>query len=41
MRLEKEEARQGETRGYVRYVLLVSLVAVVIAMILIWYYYAA
>ncbi len=41
MRLEKEEARQGETRGYVRYVLLVSLVAVVVAMILIWYYYAA
>ncbi len=40
MRLEKEEARQGETRGYVRYVLAISLLAVVIAMVLIWFYYA-
>ncbi len=40
MRLEKERARQGEKSGVVRYVLGASLAAVVIAMLLIWFYYA-
>lgn len=41
MRVEKEKARQGETSGNVRYILGASLAAVVIAMVLIWFYYAA
>jgi hypothetical protein len=40
MRVEKEEARQAEKSGVVRYVLGASLAAVVIAMALIWFYYA-
>ena len=40
MRVEKEKARQAETSGVVRYVLGASLAAVVIAMVLIWFYYA-
>lgn len=40
MRLGKEKARQGETTGNVRYILGASLVAVVIAMVLIWFYFA-
>jgi hypothetical protein len=40
MRVEKEKARQAEKSGVVRYVLAVSLAAVVIAMALIWFYYA-
>jgi hypothetical protein len=40
MRMEKEKARQAETSGVVRYVLGASLVAIVVAMALIWFYYA-
>jgi hypothetical protein len=40
MRIGKEKARQGETSGNVRYILGASLLAVVVAMVLIWFYYA-